>query len=183
MWSKLPKRVKFLAIAFAVILVIGVLFGTGLIQQLLFKSSVYSVDSSVKPYQDVIPDMGRGPEPLAALQDSNGVTTTFVANEVIYTPSSSGDLSAFLTRYGGKVIGNSSIPSPPPGLKGVTGVGLGPVSYTIRLDPSTFSLQDFASDAKNQGFNRTVKVSSDNAAKLIALILHERTELIFHPTS
>ncbi|HKM49863.1 MAG TPA: S8 family serine peptidase [Candidatus Bathyarchaeia archaeon] len=165
---------KFLAVAFAVILVIGVLFGTGLIQQFLFKPSGYNVDSSVKPFQDVIPDMGRGPRPLAAFQDSKGHITTFVANEVIYTPSSPSDLSAFLTRYNGKVIGNSSIPPPPPGVKAVTGVGLRPISYTIRLDPSTFNLQNFASDAKSQGFNETVKFSSDNAAKLLALVLHEQ---------
>src|SRR5208282_2620321 len=81
------KRMKILAVIIIVVLIVGVLFGTGLVQR-LFKPPVYAVDSSVKPFQALIPDMGRGPRPLAAFQDSEGVTSTFVANEVIYTPSS-----------------------------------------------------------------------------------------------
>jgi hypothetical protein len=167
------KRMKILAVIIIAVLIVSVLFGTGLVQR-LFKPPVYAVDSSVKPFQALIPDTGKGPRPLAAFQDEKRVRSTFVENEVIFTPSSSDDLSAFLTRHNGRVISNGTIPAPPQGVKRRPNVDTGQLSYTIRLDPSTFSVQDFADDASRQGFNGTVKTSSDNAAKLLALVLHEQ---------
>lgn len=133
----------------------------------------YVVDPTVKPITEALPNNGGVARPLAAIRD-NGHSTTFVANEVIYTPEKPNDLADFLTRYHGKVVRDSSIPPPPSGLVGRP-MPAEPPSFVIQVDPSIFDPKDMQADAKTRGVDLgNSRFSSDNAAKLVALILHEQ---------
>ncbi len=133
----------------------------------------YKVDPSVKPSQPSLPDEGVGIRPLAALNDSKGIVTNFVANDVVFTPKGSSDLNSFLQRYHGIVIHNGSIPAIP-GQKMRPLRWQPPSSYTIRLDPSGFNLENISADSAKIGITGTIRVSSDSAQRLLALVAHER---------
>lgn len=129
----------------------------------------YRVVESLAPSPDAL--AGR---PLAAVQDQAGTTSLFIANEVLLSPRNAAELADFLARYGGEVIGSDAVPAPPAALGlELDPETLAPSQYTIRLDPSTFALDGFADDAKQAGLEGEVKISSADAARLLALITRE----------
>ena len=138
------------------------------------RAPLYVVNSTVIPLQPALPDNGRGIRPLAAAKEQ-GHVATYVANEVIYTPKDQADLADFLRRYGGVVVHDSSIPDTPPGLtRRVTAAR--PTTYTIRLNPSAFDPSKMKDDAAKAGVTiEGLRVSSDDAAKLLAIVFRERS--------
>ncbi|MBI1743246.1 hypothetical protein HYR54_09305 [Candidatus Acetothermia bacterium] len=133
----------------------------------------YVIDPSVQPVPNIIPDQGKGPRPLAAVVDDKGVRSVFVADEVLLLPKDQTALQDFLTRYKGVIIGDTSVPLPPPGVQARQSSSP-PKWYLIRLDPAQFSLKNFVTDAALMGVHGASKISSDNGAKLLALVAHER---------
>ena len=130
----------------------------------------YEISTDIKPQVSSLPDPLGGPDLLvAAYADEKGVVTDFVANEVIISPKSPEELNAFLTQYGGTIVGDDSVPQPPPEL-GITMPPeyLIPTQYTVRvtLFPDTASFQ---SDAWLRGTRGSYKFSSEEAVKLMAL--------------
>jgi hypothetical protein len=113
--------------------------------------------------------------PLAASQDAAGVTSTFVADEVIVASGDRADAVALAARYGGTVVGDDAVPAPPPGL----GVELTPAErrasyHVVRVDPSTVSLEDFPANALRAGLGGDFKFSSTGGARLQALATAEQ---------
>jgi Subtilase family len=134
----------------------------------------YTIDPSVKP-DGTINDKDGNAVPLAASQDDRGVKSTFVANEVIVSTTDPAVLDAFLKRYNGKVVGDDAVPLPPSELGiQLKPEELKPTFYTVQVDPSAVSLDDFVANAKIRGLGGAFKFSSDTAAKLTALATAER---------
>jgi hypothetical protein len=138
-----------------------------------------TVDASVVPFQESLPDAGYGVRHLAAVRDKAHLMT-FVADEVLFTPKDPSDLTAFLKRYGGKVVNNGSVPAPPPELAPhVAARGAlkskPPVTYTVQLNPSSFDPAAIAKDAHAQGLAiEALRFGTNPGARLFALVLHER---------
>ncbi len=134
----------------------------------------YDLDPSVQPTPSAIPDGPQGPRPLAAAVDARGNKSTFVINEVLYSPKSDADLQDFLKRYGGLVLSNNAVPAPSPG----SGITLDPkyaqpTEYLVKVDPSKFDPANFKTDAGKAGLGGDFKFSSDAGVRILALITHE----------
>jgi hypothetical protein len=104
---------------------------------------------------------------------------TFVANELLFTPGGPGELADLLNRYGGIVVNDGSLLAPPSELRdaaaGRAYIASEPRTYTIRLDPSHYNTQNTLDYAHKQGLAlETVRFSSENAARLLAIVLQER---------
>lgn len=136
----------------------------------------YSIDPAIAPSPAVLHDPVKGDRPLAASADANGNVSVFVANEVMLSTNDPTELNDFVARYGGTVLENDAVPDPPPSL-GITLTAdeKAPTSYLIRLDPTSFPLDHFESDAEAAGFGGAHGFSSDAAARLFALIMNERS--------
>jgi hypothetical protein len=138
-------------------------------------SFTYEISSEVRPQVTFLPDPQGGPDhPVAAYQDENGVVTDFLADEVILTPKSQTELDAFLTRYGGTLVGDDRVPEPPPEL----GIPLAPeyavpTEYAVRVtvfpEPA-----DFQSLAWQRGARGSYRFSSEAGVRLLALATREK---------
>lgn len=132
---------------------------------------IFSIDPGLQPEPRMLSN-----RPLAAVRDTEGRTSVFIANEVILSPQNGAELERFLARYGGSVVANDAVPEPPAGFDiTIDPAVLQPTQYTVRLDASTFPLDDFIADAARAGFGGEVTISSGLGARLLALITHART--------
>lgn len=134
----------------------------------------YTVDPTVQPDPSTIPDGPQGPRPLAAVVDDKSLKSTFVVNEVLLSPKSQSELQDFLNRYGGAVLANNAVPTPPAD----SGITLDPkytqpTEYLIKVDPARLSLANFKADAERGGLGGSFRISSEDGAKLLALVAHE----------
>src|SRR5262249_19653406 len=121
-----------------------------------------------------IADDRGGARPLGAVRDEQGTVSTFIVNEVLIAPKDQAELDAFLARYQATVVADNAVPPPPAAL----GITLDPAlnqatEYTVRVDASRFGLSRFESDARAAGIGGTVAISSEAAAELLALVVHE----------
>jgi Subtilase family len=133
----------------------------------------YTIDETVVP-EGEIADKDGAILPLAASQDSKGVQSTFIANQVIFASQDKAALEDFLKRTGGTVIEDNALPMPPAEF----GVEVNPedlkaTSYLVQVDPATLSLDDFAANANKAGLGGDFKFSSEAGAKLMALSVAE----------
>ena len=136
----------------------------------------FTVDPSIQPSPSTTDDGRGGTLPLAVSRDEAGVKSTFIANEALIVPKNKAELDGFLARTGGTVIENNTIPVPPPGL----GITLSdeerkPTTYTVRLNASAFPLERFEIDSASAGRSGKLTVSSNLAARLMALTVSEVT--------
>jgi len=132
-------------------------------------SFALTIDPSITPNPSTLPGPNGTSHPIAATRDGAGVTSNVLADVVIFRPANQAELTTFLAKYAGVVIGDDSVPPMAGG-----GGGLPATSYLIRLDPTTFPLTDIAADAVAIGFCGVLIVSSDAAAHLFALSFHEQ---------
>jgi hypothetical protein len=134
----------------------------------------FTVDPSIHPSPATTGDGRGGTLPLAASKDESGVRSEFIANQVLFMPKNQAELDAFLARTGGTVVGDDAIPAPPPEL-GITVApqDLKATTFTVQLDPSSFSLERFKADSTTAGLNGKLTVSSEAAARLMALAVGE----------
>ncbi|GIW38684.1 MAG: S8/S53 family peptidase [Meiothermus ruber] len=131
----------------------------------------YNIDPTVQPTPSTIPDGPQGPRLLAAVEDAQGLKSTFVVDEVLFSPKNQGELQDFLSRYGGTVLSNNAVPNPPPG----SGIVMDPkyaepTEYLIKIDPTKLDLASFKADAEKAGLGGSFKISNDGGAKLLALV-------------
>jgi len=134
----------------------------------------WSVDAAITPAPATIGDGADGTRPLGAVRDSGGVTSKFVENEIIVAPKDQAELDAIVARYGAKILRTNAIPAPPPEL----GIKLDPAKlaateYTLEVDTQSIDLTKFATDALSAKVGGKVTVSSEAAARLLALVVHE----------
>ncbi|MFP2924188.1 S8 family serine peptidase [Pyxidicoccus sp. 3LG] len=113
--------------------------------------------------------------PLAEARGASGLTYRYVANEVLIATDDPAELEAFLKRVGGTVVGDDSIPPPPPG-SGVQlrNVDTAPHQYTVRVETSGVSLAELDTHAARAGLSGEVTFSDDRAARLLALVAREK---------
>lgn len=117
------------------------------------------IDPAVRPFENTVGGYG-GARPVAAVRDQAGLTSAFVADELIVLPGSQAELDALLSRTAGSVLDSYT----DGGERGVL----------VRVDPSRASLSDFAADAESLGIPGENTFSSDQGARLLALVSHER---------
>jgi Subtilase family len=134
----------------------------------------YGIDGSIAPLPATVGDGKGGTRPLAAVKDEQGTVSKFVENEIVIAPKDSAELDDFVKRYGATVLGDNTVPTPPPEL------GLTPdpsvmkaTEYLVQLDPSKFDLASFVADAHAANVGGKVTISSESAAKLLAIAVHE----------
>jgi subtilase family protein len=135
--------------------------------------ATHLIDPTVLKGPASLPDAGRGPRPLAAVADRDGVTSRFISNEVIVKGAAS-DVTAFLSKHPGEVISVVG-PTPPPPGQAAPSVPpkLSQVAYVVRLQPGNVSLEDLDSNAEKIGLAGLTKFSSLEGANLAALVLRE----------
>jgi Subtilase family len=134
----------------------------------------YRVDPTIKPNPETILGAGDVAIPLAAVKDDKGLTSTFIANQILITPKDQTELTAFLTKYGGTVIGNNAVPDPPTN----SGIQMDAkfkqaTQYVVQLDPSGVDLSSFKTDAQSLNASGESVISSENGARILALVAHE----------
>lgn len=132
------------------------------------------IDPTVKPSQPTLPGLRGGPpRPVGAFVPEGGGQVEFVANEVRLKPKSAADLNAFLAKYGGTVIHNGVVPRIP-------GMNdhyrdMPPASRVlVRIDPARISTANLVTTMEQAGAYGRHRFSSNDAARLIALITGER---------
>ena len=127
-----------------------------------------TVDTSITPLTQLA-DQGLGVRPVVAVVDSDGVTSSFIEDEVVVNGAAS-DVAAFAASMGGAVIHDTTPPAPPSGVIGRPGADV-TISSVVRLDPSSADLSALADDAQSFGGSGPSKVSSEKGAHLLALTL------------
>jgi hypothetical protein len=134
----------------------------------------YTIDETVIP-EGEIKDKSGNVVPLAASQDGQGIKSTFIANQVIFASPDKTALKYFLKRTGGTVIEDNTVPLPPAELGiQVNPDDLQPTAYVVQVEPSKFSLDNFEANVDKVGVGGAFKISSEAAAKLMALSAAER---------
>lgn len=121
-----------------------------------------SVNPVLKPEVASVPDIAGNAQPIAASLDDRGVQSDFVEGVILVTPRSDAELQDFLTRYGGTVIGDNTIPIPPPAL-GVTLTDeqRKPTEFVVRIDLSRVDAGGLAADARAAELGGSMKFSSE----------------------
>jgi hypothetical protein len=115
-----------------------------------------------------IADTGRGPRPIAAVADGNGMVSRFVANELIYADSDD-KLPAFLARYNAQEIAVTGVPTRANGLHPPASLKM----HVLRLDPTRVSVSNLSADAAQLGMHGLHKFSSVSAMQLAAAMARE----------
>jgi hypothetical protein len=137
----------------------------------------WEVDTSLEPEVDSIPGPAGTERPVAVLLGEGGTPAQFVEDEIIVEPADASDLSGFLARHRGEVVGTDAVPAPPPGSGIIVPAELSaPKRYTVRVDPSTFPTTGLGSDSAALGVDSAFSVSSARGAGLLALVARERRE-------
>lgn len=130
----------------------------------------FTVDPALAPAQATTPD-GRA---LAVVSDGAGGTSTFVTNEVVLRVKDDAERDAFLAATGGVVLDSDGVPEPPAFL----GVTLDarfrePTAWRVRVDLARADLAAFPGDATRAGLRGAATVSSEDGARLLALVAHQ----------
>jgi hypothetical protein len=134
----------------------------------------FEIDPTIHPDPDTTGDGRGGTLPLAASKDEQGVRSEFIANQVLIVPRNQAELDGFLARTGGTVVEDDTIPAPPAELGiTLTDAQRKATTYTVRLDPSAFPLNTFGADAAAAGLEGKAVLSSETAARLMALSVRE----------
>jgi hypothetical protein len=138
----------------------------------------YTINNALMPNNQTTAQKN-GTMALEAVKDSQGLTSTFVANEVIYQPKGLDALNNFLTKYNGRVIQNLTMTPP---LSNGTELhradnlrALKP-TYRIALNSSALSIDDLDANMAALRINQTIQLSSLNAARMLALQAREKLD-------
>ena len=136
----------------------------------------YEVSPSVIPIVPSLPTPTGGTSPVEASLDPKGVRSDFIGDEIVISPASQAELDQFLADYGGTVVGDNSVPEPPPHKSGnitVVPMDTGPTNFTVRVanfpDPASF-----AAESQQRGLQGKFMYSSEAAVKLMAIASHEK---------
>lgn len=134
---------------------------------------------SLEPFED-----GRH-RPIGVLACDGQKPEEFVANEVVFRPTSQEELDSFLARYNGVILRDGSL-DPPPDVEAVESVQPSGY-YLIRVDLRMSETDDLDASLASVGARGGVELSSNKAARLAALLLREREShqvmpnLVFSP--
>lgn len=144
-----------------------------LIDTIISNHFSYTITSSIIPSEPTIPGIeGRPPRSIGVAVGPSGKPEEFVDNEVILKPDSTTELYTFLAKYNGIVLRDGTPrlidgAKPPPGLPATTGW------YLIQVDPAFSQLDDIAPSMEAAGLRGNWSFSSEEAAKLLAMVARE----------
>lgn len=134
------------------------------------RSYKVTVDATVRPFVDSVPNDDGQPRPVAALTDKSGIPAAFVENELIVSTSDAAALDALLKRWNGTIV------------KKVTpedyGFAMDPI-YAIRVQTEEADASQLANDLGrlNADKNRNdVRVSSEAGRNLVAIAAGEAVD-------
>jgi hypothetical protein len=135
----------------------------------------YAIDETIEPtLPEVVGLNGGPPRAVGAVVGTDGSREEFVVDEVVYRPKSKADLDAFLAEYNGAVIRDGT----PLLLPEVAARSNAPPEssgwYLIRIDPQRSSLSDLATNMERGGSRGLYRFSSEDAARLLALLAREK---------
>jgi hypothetical protein len=120
----------------------------------------YVIDQSIEPMQDTI--LGpAGESPVVARVGADGRQYDYVGDQVVLLPTSDAQLAAFLARHDGTVVSDYQEDD-------------AERTVVVRLDPSGFPLDRLVEDAERAGIGGEHRFSSQDAVRLMALVLRER---------
>jgi serine protease len=125
------------------------------------------VDDTVKPLQPTVPDADGTPREVGRVVGESGAATDFVLNELLLRTDDTAKLEAFLSRWNGTKLGETGK------------IGDQPNIYRVKLDPNPAQVDALLQETRGNAPDLDVnfKVSSDGAAKLLAVALSEAQKL------
>ena len=132
----------------------------------------YDIDPNVVLTQPDVPGLdGGAPQATGAMVGPDGSRDEFVLNEVVFHPNSVNELNALLTQYGGTVLRDGA----PELIPGAPHRGAAQSSgwYLIRVDLQRSPLDDLVSNGGAAGLRGQFTFSSEDAARLAALVFRE----------
>jgi len=126
------------------------------------------VDPKVAPAEKSILAHGN-PEPVAGSRDSDGVQSEFLESIVLVRPKSAADLQSFLARYDGTVVGDDTIPEPPPE-RGITLTAeeRKPTAFKVRINLAKANAERMSANAAAAGLTGRMTFSSDAGLRTFA---------------
>lgn len=132
---------------------------------------VAAVNTKVVPSQATILAHGQ-PQPVAASRDDKGVQSDFLEGIVLLKPKNAADLQSFLDRYDGTVIGDDTIPEPPPELGiTLTAEQRKPTEFKVRINLARVNVAGLPANGAAAGLTGTLEFSSDAGLRTFAGIL------------
>ena len=148
-----------------------------LIATLIANHFSYTINSNIIPPESLPGIKGGPPRPVGVAVGPSGKAEEFIINEVILKPDNTNELYDFLAKYNGSVLQDGKLrlidvvtsppKPPPPGLPDSTGY------YLIQIDPAFSQIDDIAPNMEAAGLRGNWSFSSDEAAKLMALVARE----------
>jgi hypothetical protein len=136
----------------------------------------FHIDKHLKPNRPAVPGLNHGPaRPVGVTTGPDGKRDEFVVNEVALHPSNEADLFSFLDKYNGVVLRDGT-----PMLVTAKGVSRAPPktssgTFLIRVDLSRSALNDLSRNMTAAGITGRHSFSSENAARLAALLAREKS--------
>jgi hypothetical protein len=134
-----------------------------------------SLNPTLRPVQESVPDLSGAPQRVAALRSDNGARGDFVEGVLRFWPRSEAQLREFLTRYRGVVIDDNAISEPPPerGIS-LTDEQRRPTEFVVRIDLGRVDSSRLAAHADNAGWRGRIEFSSDAGRRTFAAALAAR---------
>jgi len=129
------------------------------------------VVASVVPMQPTLAAGGK-PQSVGASRDGKGVQSDFIENVVLIRPKDTAQLAAFLSRYGGTIVGDDAVRQAPPEVGIVlTAVQMKPTRFKVRIDPARANVAAMKANAAAAGLGGRVEFSSDAALRTVSAVL------------
>jgi len=135
---------------------------------------VIAIDESLEPTKTVESLDGGPPPKVEVVEETNGLRTEFVGDEVLYSPDDVEDLQAFLAEHNGTIIRDDTI-SIPAASSVAGGQPIHTGSFLIRVDPSGSDFSELSEDLANEGLAGKVIFSSEEAAGALALAVGDES--------
>ena len=141
-----------------------------------FASSIvfmYDIDDTLQLSQAELPGIKNGSaRPVGAIIGADGTKDEFVVNEVSYHPRNQEELDSFLTKYNGTILLDGQ-PRIIPGVEGNRTLQEPSGWFLVRVDLNRSSLTDMAEVMESSNIRGKVIFSSEDAARLAALVARE----------
>jgi hypothetical protein len=122
----------------------------------------YSLDTTLSPQQPTIDGRGNRTLNLASCRDGKGVTSDFIASEIIVAPKSAAELSDIVARHSAEVLADDGVPS----------TGKAPAHYLLLLHDA-MNTAALVNDAEAAGLSGAYTFSSSEAISTTAAALRE----------
>jgi len=153
----------------------------------------YVIDRAILLREDIQARPGERAERIATLYEPKGARQDFVVDEVIFALRNDRELNDLLSTYNGRVVDDGTIPPLPPGTTIYASAPSPPATtgfVVVKVDLKRAPLNRLVTNANKLGAAGQFRYSSEDAARLTAIIAEERVrgrdigfDLLFQPDS